>query len=247
MTFGLRCSPPAGRPHPAALPIGVPAVESLLRASFSFASRLRLAFRYSCRHLLRRAPFISIDSTHAGHTGPGFSLRRALARPFDRIKVLVARSIGRFDKRGLKPAACWSLPHSQNASRICSSSLRLFAASEKPVPPRFPAGWLAWPNRGEVMLPMIGPGLVWLSRLRMDIEMFRLKRRLTTIEETPGTPAPNAPPLPSRRPAPLPGPVQTASFPSVDGRNAKALLNRRFTRTEPGPRLKAESVCHRIV
>src|SRR6266436_5860859 len=71
MTFRLRCSQPACRPHPASLPICVPAVESLLRASFSFASRLRLAFRYGCRHLLRRAPFISIDSAHAGHTGAG--------------------------------------------------------------------------------------------------------------------------------------------------------------------------------
>src|SRR5437899_8487777 len=69
MTFGLCCSQPACRPHQASLPVRVPAVESLLRASFSFASRLRLAFRYGCRHLLRRAPFISIDSAHAGHTG----------------------------------------------------------------------------------------------------------------------------------------------------------------------------------
>src|SRR6266849_72693 len=87
MTFGLRCSQPACRPHQASLPVRVPAVESLLRASFGFASRLRLAFRYGCRHLLRRAPFISIDSAHAGHTGaanlggepaclPAFNLRR---------------------------------------------------------------------------------------------------------------------------------------------------------------------------
>src|SRR5712671_4702302 len=73
MTFGLRCSQPACRPHQASLPICVPAVESLLRASFSFALRLRFAFRYGCRHLLRRAPFISIDSAHAGHTGAGDS------------------------------------------------------------------------------------------------------------------------------------------------------------------------------
>ena len=69
MTFGLRCSQPACRPHPASLPVRVPTVESLLRASFSFTSRLRLAFRYGCRHQLRRDPFISIDSAHAGHTG----------------------------------------------------------------------------------------------------------------------------------------------------------------------------------
>ena len=44
MIFGLRCSGAACRPHPASLPVRVPAVESLLSASFSFASRLRLAF-----------------------------------------------------------------------------------------------------------------------------------------------------------------------------------------------------------
>src|ERR1035438_9521221 len=36
MTFGLRCSQPARRPHPASLPFRVPTVESLLRASFGF-------------------------------------------------------------------------------------------------------------------------------------------------------------------------------------------------------------------
>ena len=43
MIFGLRCSEAACRPHHASLPVRVPAVESLLSASFSFASRLRLA------------------------------------------------------------------------------------------------------------------------------------------------------------------------------------------------------------
>ena len=40
MTFGLRCSEPACRPHPASLPVRVPTVEGLPSASFSFASRL---------------------------------------------------------------------------------------------------------------------------------------------------------------------------------------------------------------
>src|SRR5687767_3465470 len=43
MTVGLRCSQPACRPHPASLPIRIPTVESLLSASSSFTSRLRLA------------------------------------------------------------------------------------------------------------------------------------------------------------------------------------------------------------
>ena len=71
MTLGLRCSQPACRPHPASLPVRVPTVESLVRASFSFASRLRLALPYGCRHRLRLAPLIQLDSAHAGHTGAG--------------------------------------------------------------------------------------------------------------------------------------------------------------------------------
>src|ERR1039457_5547238 len=45
MTFGLRCSGPVRRPHPASLPVRVPTVEGLPPASFSFALRLRLAVR----------------------------------------------------------------------------------------------------------------------------------------------------------------------------------------------------------
>ncbi len=82
MTFGLRCFQPARRPHPASLPVRVPTVESLLRASFSFTSRLRLAFRYGCRHRLRLAPFIQLDSAHAGHTGTGvFACHRSATLP----------------------------------------------------------------------------------------------------------------------------------------------------------------------
>jgi hypothetical protein len=44
-----------------------------IRASFGFASRLRLAFRYGCPHRLRLAPFIQRDSAHAGHATRGFS------------------------------------------------------------------------------------------------------------------------------------------------------------------------------
>src|SRR5580700_3977012 len=66
MTFGLRCSQPARRPHPASLPVRVPTVETLLRASFSFTSRLRLALRYGCPHRPRLAPFIQLDSAMLG-------------------------------------------------------------------------------------------------------------------------------------------------------------------------------------
>jgi hypothetical protein len=78
MTFGLRCSQPACRPYPASLPVRVPAVESLLPASFRFTSRLCVAVRYGCRHRLRLAPFIQLDSAHAGHTGAGNLARSRL-------------------------------------------------------------------------------------------------------------------------------------------------------------------------
>ena len=68
MTFVLRCSEPACRPHPASLPVRVPSVDSLLHACFSFTTRLRFAARYGCRHRLRLAPFIPLDSAHAVHT-----------------------------------------------------------------------------------------------------------------------------------------------------------------------------------
>ncbi len=61
----------AKRPRQASLPIRLPPVESLLRASFSFTSRLRLAFRYGHHHRSRLALFIQLDSAHAGHTGVG--------------------------------------------------------------------------------------------------------------------------------------------------------------------------------
>src|SRR5271156_5212931 len=88
MTLGLRCCQPACRPHPASLPVRVPTVESLLRASFSFTSRLRLAFRYGYRHRFRLAPFIQLDSAHAGHTGAG---ALACARPPGRAPIVVIK------------------------------------------------------------------------------------------------------------------------------------------------------------
>src|ERR1700737_4766344 len=103
MTFGLRCSEPACRPHPASLPVRVPTVESLLRASFSFASRLRLAFRYGCRHRLRLAPFIQLDSAHAGHTGAGLSL--AAANPPGRLATENSAYSGELLLRDVLPPA----------------------------------------------------------------------------------------------------------------------------------------------
>ena len=71
MIFGLRCYPPARRTHLASLPVRVPTVEGLLPASFGFTSRLRLAVHYGCHHRPRLAPFIQLDSAHAGHTDAG--------------------------------------------------------------------------------------------------------------------------------------------------------------------------------
>ena len=88
MTFGLRCSQPACRPHPASLPVRVPTVEALLPASFSFTSRLRLAVRYGYRHRFRLAPFIQLDSAHAGHTGAGNLARSRLFRRLSIVREL---------------------------------------------------------------------------------------------------------------------------------------------------------------
>ena len=58
-------------PHPASLPVRVPTVESLSSAAFGLASRLHLAVDYGYRPQFRQAPFILIESAHAGHTSPG--------------------------------------------------------------------------------------------------------------------------------------------------------------------------------
>ena len=79
MSFGLRCCWPACRPHPASLPVRVPTVESLLRASFSFTSRLRLALHYGCPHRPRLTSLLQLDSAHAGHTSG--RVAGVLARP----------------------------------------------------------------------------------------------------------------------------------------------------------------------
>src|ERR1022692_3286519 len=67
MTFGLRCSQPACRPHPASLPVRIPTVKGLLHASFSFP--LQLSPSVAPCASLRLPPFIQQDSAHAGHTG----------------------------------------------------------------------------------------------------------------------------------------------------------------------------------
>src|ERR1700730_10806646 len=85
-------------------------------------------------------------------------------------------------------------PH-QNVNFTCISSLRLLAFSEKPSPFTEPAIWLARPKRGDVMLPMIGPGLVWLKIFRADIEIIRLKRRSPPLAGT----GPKRMILPARR------------------------------------------------
>src|ERR1022692_3646128 len=111
MTFGLRCSQPACRPHPASLPVRVPAVESLLPASFSFASRLRLAVHYGYRHRLRLAPFIQQDSAHAGHTGADAHTRAGRLRPAS-------------PEAGDVPALAATLPSSPATSYSVRSSAR---------------------------------------------------------------------------------------------------------------------------
>ena len=75
------------------------------------------------------------------------------------------------------PDEAW-LGNNQNVNRVCISRRRLLAISEN-APKPAPAGWFAWPKRGDVMLPMIGPGLLWFVMLRMYIDTVRPNRRLT--------------------------------------------------------------------
>src|SRR4051812_40081127 len=124
MTFGLRCSQPACRPHPASLPVRVPAVESLLRASFSFASRLRLAFRYGYRHRLRLAPFIQQDSAHAGHTGAAAAAALGAA-PAKKPNFLVILA----DDMGFSDARCYGGDvDTPNLDRLAAGGVRVTQA-----------------------------------------------------------------------------------------------------------------------
>ena len=74
MIFGLRCSGPACRPHPASLPVRLPAVESLPSASFSYASRLRLAVQ------LRLLSLVPIGSFHPIRFCPCWAHRAAASQ-----------------------------------------------------------------------------------------------------------------------------------------------------------------------
>jgi hypothetical protein len=150
MTFGLRCSRPARRPHPASLPVRVPAVEGLLRASFSFTSRLRLAFRYGCRHRLRLAPFIQLDSAHAGHTSaaglrPGSGLAKNPQKP--RLNGAVddsraERKIPEVVKSSISETfstVAVSLVHG-----ICTDAARLFSGRRRLATTISPKNELEW-------------------------------------------------------------------------------------------------------
>jgi hypothetical protein len=82
MILGLCCSGPTRRPHPASLPVGVPTVEGLPSASFSFASRLRLAVRL---RLPSSAPIGSFHPTRFcpcwAHPAAGCPTRPLAASP----------------------------------------------------------------------------------------------------------------------------------------------------------------------
>jgi hypothetical protein len=56
----------------------------------------------------------------------------------------------------------------QNVSRMCKLKRSVVVLSEKIAFPE-PAGWFACPNSGDVMFPMMGPGLLLLVRLRICI------------------------------------------------------------------------------
>src|SRR5438552_9702458 len=102
MTFGLRCSGPACRPHPASLPVRVPTVESLPPASFSFASRLHLAVR------LRLPSSAPVGSFHPTRFCPCWAHPAAGLLPgvFEALGCLRRGSVYSNQERVLKPRAC---------------------------------------------------------------------------------------------------------------------------------------------
>ena len=170
MTFGLRCSEPARRPHPASLPVCVPAVESLLRASFSFTSRLRLALRYGYRHRFRLAPFIQLDSAHAGHTprrSPPVRLREYCKKaeeggsrspggpprgpPSPPLGVSPGRTPG--GPPGLRPtapSACLAMENLCGRRRAGPGGSRS-CGSRRPLPPGLPQRIRCRPRPGRCM------------------------------------------------------------------------------------------------
>ena len=111
MNFGLRCSQPACRPHPASLPVSCSCGRGFATRFFSFASRLRLAFRYRYLHRFRLAPFIQQDSAHAGHTGAGgFACQIGHVRPFSAssFSSVLSLSLKASTRRASwQPSAVW--------------------------------------------------------------------------------------------------------------------------------------------
>ncbi|ATV15525.1 hypothetical protein CT122_00310 [Pseudomonas syringae pv. actinidiae] len=69
VTVGFRGSQNTNRPHPASLPVRVPAVAPLLRASFSLASRRPPCVSLQLSSLSLATAFKWLVSAHAGHTG----------------------------------------------------------------------------------------------------------------------------------------------------------------------------------
>src|SRR5688572_24639814 len=97
MTVGLRCSQPACRPHPASLPIRIPTVESLLSASSSFTSRLRLAVS------LRLPSSAPVGSFHPTRFCPCWAHWGRLQPAADSSPP--CRGLDQSGEGGLKPAA----------------------------------------------------------------------------------------------------------------------------------------------
>ena len=78
MTFGLCCSQPACRPHPASLPVRVPTVDGLLRASFGcYPLRFATVAVIGSGWLLSSNEILPM----LGTLGQALGLRRALSPP----------------------------------------------------------------------------------------------------------------------------------------------------------------------
>src|SRR5450432_3269637 len=97
------------------------------------------------------------------------------------------------------------------------------------------------------MFPMMGPGLVWFSKLRIDIEITRLKRRLVvglpmTLRNPPPVPATGAAAPATDVGLWSPPPARPRSFP-----NPIVLATRRFMLIWPGERRSCAAAAPRRV
>src|ERR1017187_5148682 len=120
MTFGLCCSQPACRPHPASLPVRVPPVEGLLRASFGcYALRFATVAVIGSGWLLSSNEILPMLGTLGRTPGPRGGPRRPAGAPQDADVVVSAAGPG----RGASRAGRGSAPPPRRFAALAGTSL----------------------------------------------------------------------------------------------------------------------------